>query len=297
MTLPVRHVVLGDIGGQLAVFEEVLEALGVDAAYRLPEGVRVTQVGDLVRLYPQFREANRELVRLVEKLCGANPLSWVQLIGNHECPVLGGPSCAGWDVEGSCPVESREALRASWSAGRLQIADVVDLVGGPALVTHGGLTRGYWKQLGRPGSAALASELLNLNLRVPLELFSQPGYMVSRVVSPAVDPLWPEIYDELYAPWARAGDMPFNQFHGHCSAYDWDGQSWRREAPAWARESVRLLPAVRNSRFPVGRFGRFLHTVDWQLGNRPRSGLWPLFQVEDGVVGYDGVACPPAGAA
>lgn len=281
-----RHVVVGDIGGQIRVFEDVLEALDVDAQFRLPAGVKVTQVGDLVRMYPPFRTANLEIVRLVEKLCRANPHNWTQLIGNHECPPLGGPACPAWDTAASYTAELREILVHLWTSGRLQIADTLELGRGPALITHGGLTRGYWQQIGAPVSARNAANLLNVNRGRPLESFSQPGYTSTRVLTPACDPMWPEIYSELYGPWSAAGDLPFHQIHGHCSSYDWLAGTWRREAPDWVRKTVQLIPEARNSLFPVGRFGRYLLTVDWQLGDVPISGSWPLFQAVNGLASY-----------
>lgn len=84
-------VVVGDIGGHYRVFEQVLAQLGVGDDGVLPGGVRVIQVGDMVRFHPDFLRDNGKIVRRLKQILAANSAHhWVQLVGNHESEFLNG---------------------------------------------------------------------------------------------------------------------------------------------------------------------------------------------------------------
>lgn len=55
-----------------------------------------------------------------------------------------------------------------------------------------------------------------------------PGHMLAGTITHNAGPVWAEAGYEVYPSWIDAETpMPFNQVHGHASAYRWDEQAWR----------------------------------------------------------------------
>lgn len=103
--------------------------------------------------------------------------------------------------------------------GRLRAAAVV---AGDLLVTHAGLTVGFWEEvLGRPSSAVEAAAALDAMARSGSDALFRTGSMLSGG-PPQLDagPLWARAATELVPPWASRS-LPFGQLHGHSSVYDW----------------------------------------------------------------------------
>ena len=94
----------------------------------------------------------------------------------------------------------------------------------PVLVTHAGLTQGFWRHyLGMPPTAeATAAALDRLVGTVHQSWLFRPGVMVTDTVDMAAGPLWASAPDELIPSWRETAlPAPFDQVHGHSSLLDW----------------------------------------------------------------------------
>lgn len=261
-----RTVIIGDVGGHSNVFRRLLAAAGVGDTLRVPEGVTIVQVGDLVHKGPD----SDECVALAGKLLARNPSGYVQLVGNHEAHYLGGPSVAG--RPGVIPVarETRATLRSWWRDGLMKVAHpIVESVElGPVLVTHGGLTVGCWRELGSPGSPEEAAALLN---GAGEELVFRPGALMTGRVDESAGPLCPRAGAELAAGWLRRGTMPFSQVHGHEGVWFWPENGFHDDVPVRVREASTVDPVRRFCAVRVGQ--RVLFCVDPVLGTIPPDGF------------------------
>ena len=268
-----RIAAIGDVGGHLEQLREALLALGADPERgRLPPGLAVVQVGDLVHKGPE----SDGVVELVDRFLATDPRRWVQLEGNHEaCYVR-----EDLFLHDAVAPRTAERLRAWRDDGLLRLAVAVETASlGPTLITHAGLTAELWQQLGRPATPSAAVR------RVAEEpaLASRPGRMLGGVdTSGGVQ--WAEAVHELYGPWLdgeRAGvPLPFSQVHGHSSAV-W----WARGRTTASGELARRLVVGRAPppRPPAARRPR---------ARRRRPGLRPDGDESLGAVGARG----PAGA-
>lgn len=215
-----RVAVVGDVGGQLPALAEQLIRLGADPhTFELPPDLTVVQVGDLMHRGPD----SPGVVDLVDRIMTAQPGRWVQLVGNHEALYLGLPQFH-WPER--LPGSSQEVINRWWGTARLRIAAAVEIAGRDVqwLITHAGLTQGFWRHfLGLPDSAADAAQRLNRLIGSLHEkwLF-RPGVMVTRASDLSAGPFWASAPDELIPSWREAAlDMPFEQVHGHSSLVDW----------------------------------------------------------------------------
>ncbi|GGN35639.1 3',5'-cyclic AMP phosphodiesterase CpdA [Actinoplanes campanulatus] len=127
-------VVIGDVGGCSAELARVLEPL-----IGAPDTV-VVQVGDLVDRGPDTPGALRIVA---ERMAEGSP-RWVQLLGNHEAPYVGGEPF--WPEPLSEP--DARLLERWWLTERLRVAAAVRTGGGEDfLITHAGCRRrcgGIW---------------------------------------------------------------------------------------------------------------------------------------------------------
>jgi hypothetical protein len=131
-----RVAVLGDIGGQFAVLRRVLAELGASSG-RLPDDLAVVQVGDLVRVGGNGLD-NVGCMSLAEHCRAANPGRWVQLLGNHDMALLGGPRRPSWPAV-STDDGSARTLRRWWDEREGQLALAVRCQEyGDVLITHAG---------------------------------------------------------------------------------------------------------------------------------------------------------------
>ena len=231
--------VVGDVGGHLDELVAELRRLGADATSgRLPDDLTVVQLGDLVHRGPD----SPGVVALVDHYLRTQPGQWVQLVGNHEAQYLGEPL---FDWPERLEPDARATLRAWWSEGRMRVAAVVSTAGEDHLVTHAGLTTGFWRDvLGKPDDAVRAAGLLNaLAGDRDRELF-RPGHMLSgRRPTRAAGPVWAAAATELVPGWLDRR-LPFSQVHGHSSLYDWQAQRFR--APAAAVRVTRIDEEARH---------------------------------------------------
>jgi len=214
-----RVAVFGDVGGQRDALAARLVALGADPdTLALPPDLTVVQVGDLMHRGPD----SPGVIELVDRAMTEQPDQWVQLAGNHEALYLGLPQFH-WPER--LPGPSREVVNRWWGTQRLRIAAAIDVDGDDAqwLVTHAGLTQGFWRHfLGMPDSGVDAARALNRLIGSLHEkwLF-RPGVMVTETVDLSAGPMWASAPDELIPSWREAAlQMPFQQVHGHSGLVD-----------------------------------------------------------------------------
>lgn len=273
-------VVIGDIGGHATVLERILDDLGIGKDNKVPEHIRVVNVGDLVRADDRYRDSNEEIVRRVSKIIDSNPPGrWVQLIGNHECAALAGIVKSNWKAEHAFTADCLEILERMWRSKTMVLA----AHHGDTLITHAGLTRDYWAELGSPSTAGDAAKLINQAAGSPIESFARPGRMVTQELTTNADTMWAEVNMELLLPWMQSSDMPFDQIHGHASPFHWPNEEYWEETPQVIRNATVADQAFRRSVTTTPN-GKTFTSVDWTLENTSPDHLWPLLRLGDPIV-------------
>lgn len=270
-------VLVGDLGGQWGTTHSVLKRLGVGDDLRLPQGLCVVQVGDIIRFSPHLRQQNTWVASTILGLIRANPGRWIQLAGNHECAALSGPARPHWNRRECFTDECLDILGQLWTGGDMRIAASAHRSdgGSPVLITHAGLTAQRWEDLNRPDAAEAASRLNEWSGR-PFDVFSEPGVLVTGAANHSADPLWAEANVELYPPWIARGQMPFHQIHGHSGPFHWGTDQWNSDCTADIRDRTDRDDQTRRTSTRVGTAGPCFHGIDWMLGDEPTSASWPL---------------------
>jgi hypothetical protein len=265
-----RVAVFGDVGGQAAELRRALVALGADAGtLELPPDLTVVQVGDLIHRGPDSPGA----ITIARTVMGAQPRQWVQLAGNHEAQYLAPPRFH-WPER--LPDECIELIFGWWRTRRMRVAAVIGTDDGHEyLVTHAGLTEGYWRHfVGMPATAALAARALNSMIgRLHESWLFRPGVMVTGAVDLSAGPLWASAPDELLPSWlASSASAPFDQIHAHSSTVDW---VTRRE---YGRpELAQLITEDARRRHATALVeGRRIIGIDPGHGRRPAATWAPL---------------------
>lgn len=218
-----RVAVIGDVGGHLVALERELRRLGADPETgELPAGLVVVQVGDLVHRGPD----SSGVVRLVDRYLRHQPDQWVQLVGNHEAQYLHEPVFR-WPER--LDRGSANLVRGWWQDGLMQVAAWVDTPAGQHLVTHAGVTAGFWSQvLDGPSTAAEAAAALNSMPASRQDELFRAGKLLHgpRHDAGPVGPLWACAATELLPSWIGR-ELPFSQVHGHTSVFDWRRRTFR----------------------------------------------------------------------
>lgn len=266
-----RVAVIGDVGGQRPALTEQLVALGADPdTFLLPPDLTVVQVGDLMHRGPD----SPGVIDLVDRLMTEQPDQWVQLVGNHEALYLGLPQFH-WPER--LPGTSQEVVNRWWGTARLRIAAAVEVDGEDAqwLVTHAGLTQGFWRHfLGMPDGGVDAARSLNrLVGSLHEKWLFRPGVMVTESIDLSAGPMWASAPDELIPSWREAAlEMPFQQVHGHSSLIDWSTGRHRglpdRVGPFTEDDRLRHTTSLIGDRRIVG--------IDPGHGRRPAPVWGPL---------------------
>lgn len=272
-----RVAVLGDIGGQLRVFERAMASLHVDPYGRLPADLAVVQVGDLVRVGGHGLD-NAGCVEAAERYRESNPGRWVQLLGNHDMALIGGPRRQSWPEPSTEDTAVATALCRWWSERQVRLA-----VGlrtrelGQVLITHAGLTRGRWLSLGGPTEPDTAADSINTDVGRPIDEVIRGGILTG-VATETADVTWAEVITELYAPWLVADDAPFTQVHGHAAPWNWTAGEWWPDATPAVRAATHVDRAVRRTTTRLGsrQDPPMAVGVDWMLGDQPVADVWPL---------------------
>jgi hypothetical protein len=214
-----RVALFGDVGGHSKQLRKALIELGAEPeTMRLPADLTVIQVGDLIHRGPDSPGA----LRMADSAMAAQPGQWVQLAGNHEAQYLTPPKFH-WPER--LAENDLETLFDWWLTKRMRVAAAVD-VGTDVdyLITHAGLTEGFWRHfVGMPDNALAAAKAINgLVGRVHENWVYRPGVMLTGDVDLSAGPLWASAPDELLPSWLRsAAPAPFHQVHGHSSTIDW----------------------------------------------------------------------------
>lgn len=248
-----RNVVMSDTGGWLPQLLNSFDLLGIDAeAGTMPEGLRVVHCGDLIHKGPY----SDLLVAIVTQLMVNNPGQWVQLLGNHEAQHLPGAphfwscSCLPQTVGALNALYEERLLLPTFGLEDGQGFSLPEALPGVELPTamvfsHGGLTAGFWQaHAGTEASAVEASRLLN---ELPLEEVAAPGQLLGYGVEPArVGPVWAIGNTEVFDSWREleGQPMPFTQFHGHTTSFNFDRRYWWGGLERFRKTAV-LLPKQR----------------------------------------------------
>jgi hypothetical protein len=288
-----RVAVIGDVGGHADQLRGALSRLGAHGdGLRLPEGLTVIQVGDLVDRGPD----STAVLDLVGRYLEEQPDQWIQLAGNHEAQYL--PGGTSFWRERLADSDARR-LRTWWNDGRMRVAAAVRTTdgdargagasqrstdgdargagasqrltdGGDVLLTHAGLTVDAWRALGEPPTAAGAAMLLNERPE-PL-IWLRDGLTAGGLAGP----LWAEAGWELYEPWmhfyAAGGFVPFDQTHGHSSVVRFGDRMWRCPGRVQLRTTVDW--EARHTRVRIG--GRTFTGVDPEHGRTGAERWRPL---------------------
>ena len=262
--------VIGDVGGHLGPLVTALSALGVDVVNaRVPDGLTVVQVGDLVHRGPD----SQGVVELVDRFLRRDPQRWVQLVGNHEMQLL--PRGTQFFAEADTDAEVGDAVRRWWSEGLLQVGFAFECAGVPAsprkrsrkcvatgsvLVTHAGLSRGAWRLLGSPPDGKAVVSKLNAPHRDLPAVVWREGLVTTGIYDSLAGPLWAAPAESV-GSWVEAGiSPPFSQVFGHAQLYRWDSTAANKWDPGVA--SFRNSRAVSSSVDKRSRHTRIVFDSD-----------------------------------
>lgn len=280
-------VVIGDMGGQIHIFQQVLDSLGVGADYRIPEGMSIIQIGDVARnVMPDSPLDSLGCVQLADNLMRVNGARYTQLLGNHEFGYLPGAKYPDrWYLDPAVG----EIIRSWWDERKVVFAANLHVGDSNILVTHAGLTMGYWNRLKAPTTVREAMRALNYYVGRDSSHWSNPGYLVSRIVDESSDIVWAEASRELLTPWLREKDtMPFSQIYGHSGPLNWsEGVFWDKTL-ADVCSSTEVDYENRLSHTTTGKLPNgtpaVCYSVDWMLGNLPAPQVYGLRSYEDAEV-------------
>lgn len=267
----------GDVGGQAGPLRSALVDLGADPeTLQLPSDLTVVQVGDLIHRGPD----SHGVLDIVRTAFQRQPRQWVQLAGNHEAQYLMPPKFH-WPER--LTDDDLETIFDWWHTRRMRVATAID-VGQDReyLITHAGLTEGFWRHfIGMPANARTAALSLNrLVGRLQENWVFRPGIMLTGDVDLSAGPLWASAPDELLPSWlASSAPAPFHQVHGHSSTVDWvTGRRYgRHDLPVPVAEDhlLRHVTTVVEGQIIVG--------IDPGHGRRPAKSWGPLV-FDDAVV-------------
>jgi hypothetical protein len=276
-----RVAVIGDVGGHLGALTAELTRLGADPqTSQLPADLCVIQVGDLVHRGPE----SEGVVALVDRYLRESPSQWIQLAGNHEAQYLREPAF-DWPQR----IDGRAAamLREWWQSGRMRVAVALraaddEGVTEDFVVTHAGLTEGFWRlALDGPRSAQFAAAAINSFIGTHEDVLFAAGQMLGNGrANLSAGPVWAAAASELVPSWFQAAvPMPFSQIHGHSTLVNWKRrQLWCAPEIASA-VSVDEEAAQAAVRIPGGR----IIGVDPGHGATPRPS-WRAFVLQNARV-------------
>lgn len=277
-----KTVIIGDIGGQTEVFLDVLKRVGISDDFRVPAGLRIIQIGDLARMSNEHNIDSVACLQIADSLLRNNPGQWFQLLGNHESPFIGGPYPETWVGRQAFHDQSRDIVTAWWNEGLAKLAVGIDTHDGPALITHAGITRGYYRNVlhaRNPHDAvsAINSIVKNRDYHGFYEIGAVNFGLEPNVQS---DFLWAATGAELLPSW-HGHDMGFHQIHGHDTALiSWDKPVLRNDLPdeylnGFSIDEPRRLTSLKTPE------GWSFRSVDWVLKEAllPDTNDWGLVEL------------------
>ena len=230
-------VIVGDIGGQYDLFRDVIASAGGNPDTGvLPDDTTMIQVGDIVRFHPSPDLDSLACAQYAQKLIDVNDGRYIQMLGNHETPLLGGAMDPNWwvtDIPGVKPIVSRW-----WDEKLASLAVVLRKENQPdLLITHAGLTRGYMDWLGTTTAFEAAHKLNSFVGNVGIEEFERLGGLVTGIKNPAADIVWALVGMELHDSWK--GENPgFNQLHGHSCLMEWEEEKFWNDIPEYVIDAT-----------------------------------------------------------
>lgn len=274
-----RTAIIGDIGGQLAVFHDVIKNLGGNIETgKFPDDLRVIQVGDVVRMNTSPDLDSFACAQLADKLIDANAGNYIQLIGNHETPLLNGAIDPHWKIT-NLP-ESRPIITSWWNDRKARLAVILHAPGEKdILVTHAGLTQHYMKNFLGASDAREATTILNNFVgNVNLGGIEKPGALVTGKNTEDADIFWALCGPELHASWWGT-PLGFNQIHGHAVVYQWEKKAFWPDIP---EEVIHNTLLNTESRFTITQHphGDWFRSVDWVLQNTKKRQEWPVLVLD-----------------
>lgn len=212
--------IFGDTGGHYDALSKSLIKLGVDITTgAIPKDHIIVTVGDVIHKGPQ----SAETLKLVDLLIRRNPSQFIYIIGNHEMLHFSGQvsrnssycKCSDADVDMLLALKSEKRLRYAYAF----ISE-----GESYLVTHAGLTEGFWREhLNYEGDAFVAADLIN---KLPDETLNMVSYLKTGEYLMNATPVWAVCDAEVGMSWVRAElEPPFHMVHGHTTILNWDDNS------------------------------------------------------------------------
>lgn len=268
-----RVAIIGDLAGHLDELRAELRVLGADRAATLPDDLVVVQVGDLVHRGPD----SDGVVALVDRYLREQPGQWVQLAGNHEGqyvrdPVFDWPERIGW--------QAQDTVRSWWATGAMRVGAAVHTEGEDFVVTHAGLTEGFWRRaLDAPTRAVDAVRALNSFVGRHDDVLFAAGQMLGGgEPNLTAGPMWAASGTEVVPSWLGT-PLPFSQVHGHSSVVDWR----RRELRGDPALLDRLTVAEDAAHASIALDGGRIIGVDPGHGRRPHR-PWHAFVLDAATV-------------
>ncbi len=228
------------------------------------------QVGDLVG-----GRDDVACVRLIEPYVAGGV--WTQLAGNWESGAIGRTPLRNRRGDEADPAAL--AILAKWfTDGRMAFASSVTTRSGrTAVVTHAGVTSGWWREyLDEEPDPLRVAERINA---LPVDVLWHGGEMRGEGDLPAA-PLWAST-DELWWSW-YAEDLPWSQVHGHTVAYD-GRTGWLRWVPEELREYAEPAATRGWCRYRPPRSPHSIVGIDPSLWDGSPRGARHALVVADGV--------------
>ena len=251
-----KNYVFGDTGGHLKQLFASLHEIGVDTKRGIiPEGIRIIHLGDLIHKGPD----SSLLLETVDRLIRNNPGQWIQILGNHEFQHIDGSpyfwrcTCDmndvgiinDWFEEGlanaTFGIESFDSENTQFEVSNRPQFDIPKT---GIFFSHAGLSWNWWNTFGRRTNPVELSEALN---SLETWVITTPGEMLN-VHGKKPGPVWAIGNSEVFDTWNDREDvMPFAQFHGHTTSYQFPASRWWRTDKAFQpfKSATKLNPKTR----------------------------------------------------
>lgn len=261
-----NYVIVGDVGGHASALEDIVRRYGCDPATGfVPEGTVVIQVGDLVRLSRRRGEFSDVCVTIADRFMKSSPGRWIQLFGNHEIGLLGGPRHVTWTNDVS--LETLSTVRRWWDRREARFAvSLRDSDGRDVLISHAGLVFSTWDLMGCRSCPEFVAEIDSC---VGRDDPADPSISPSVGYNSARFEMWPSCLAELYPSWQAVEHTPFDQVHGHSSPVDWR-TGLMHSAYGSDLRVCEIDPVGRICRTRVGLTN--FTAIDWVLSDQPYVG-------------------------
>jgi hypothetical protein len=213
-----RVAVIGDVAGHLDELTTELVRLGADpTTLVLPADLTVIQVGDLIHRGPD----SDGVIALVDRYLTEQSDCWVQLVGNHEAQYLRAPV---FEWPEAISDDSAGTLMDWWTSHRMRCAVAISSDDESFVVTHAGVTEGFWEQaLDLLPTAEQVAGAINSFIGHHDDVVFHAGEMLGGGrPNFTAGPVWASAAQELVPSWLDGGHpLPFSQVHGHSMVVDW----------------------------------------------------------------------------